>query len=64
MKQEINSVVYGAFLNVDYLPEADKYVYQKEAPRYKFAVIGAGMIAQEHIRVTKLEGRGEIHGIF
>lgn len=63
-KREINSVVYSNFLNVDYLPQEDMYVYKKEAPRHKFNVIGAGMIAQEHMRVTMLEGRAEIHGLY
>lgn len=62
--KEINSVVYSNFLNVDYLPEEDLYVYKKEPARHKFNVIGAGMIAQEHMRVTMLEGRGLIHGIY
>lgn len=64
MKKELNSVVYGAFLNVDYLPEKDLYVYTKEKPKHRFNVIGAGMIAQEHMRVTMLEGRAEIHGLY
>jgi len=63
-KKEINSVVYSNFLNVDYLPQDDMYVYKKETPRHKFNVIGAGMIAQEHMRVTMLEGRGEIFGLY
>lgn len=62
--KEINNVVYSNFLNVDYLPEEDLYVYKKEPAKYKFNVIGAGMIAQEHMRVTMLEGRGVIHGIY
>lgn len=62
--KEINPVVYSNFLNVDYLPEDDMYVYKKEPARYKFNVIGAGMIAQEHMRVTMLEGRATIHGIY
>jgi len=63
-KKEINSVVYSNFLNVDYLPPEDMYVYKKEVPKHKFNVIGAGMIAQEHMRVTMLEGRGEINGLY
>lgn len=62
--KEINSIVYGNFLNVDYLPEKDLYVYKKEKAKYKFNVIGSGMIAQEHMRVTMLEGRGEIYGLY
>ncbi len=62
--KEINKVVYSKFLNVDYLPEKDLYVYKSKAPKYKFNVIGSGMIAQEHMRVTMLEGRGTINGIY
>ena len=64
MKKEINSVTYGAFLNVDYLPEEDLYVYKRPDAKYKINVIGAGMIAHEHMLVTMLEGRAEIHGIY
>lgn len=63
-KKEINSVVYSNYLNVDYLSKEDMYVYKKEVPRHKFNVIGAGMIGQEHMRVTMLEGRAEIHGLY
>ena len=64
MKHELNSVTYGAFLNVDYLPESDLYVYRRPQARYKINVIGAGMIAHEHMLVTMLEGRAVIHGIY
>lgn len=63
-KNEINSVVYSNYLNVDYLPKEDMYVYKKEPASHKFNVIGAGMIAQEHMRVTMLEGRAKIHGLY
>ena len=62
--KEVNHVVYSSFLNVDYLPPEDLYIYRREAPKYKFNVIGAGMIAQEHMRVTMLEGRAVIHGLY
>ena len=64
MGKEINNVTYGAFLNVDYLPESDLYVYKRPQAKYKVNVIGAGMIAHEHMLVTMLEGRAEIHGIY
>lgn len=64
MGKEINNVTYGAFLNVDYLPESDLYVYKQPHAKYKVNVIGAGMIAHEHMLVTMLEGRAEIHGIY
>lgn len=63
-KKEVNKVIYSDFLNVDYLPEEDKYVYKQETPKYKFNVIGSGMMAQEHMRVTMLEGRATIHGLY
>lgn len=62
--KEINNVVYSNFLNVDYLPEEDLYVYQRRTPRYRLNIIGAGMIGQEHLRVTLMEGRAAIYGIY
>ena len=62
--KEINNVVYGDFLNVDYLPQEDLYVYQRGPAKYRLNIIGAGMIGQEHLKVTLLEGRAEIYGIY
>ena len=65
--KEINARVCGGKIggfHSDYLPEKDLYFYRKEPAKYKFNVIGAGVIAQEHMRVTMLEGRGTIHGIY
>jgi predicted dehydrogenase len=47
-----------------YLPANDRYLSKKESPKYNFNVIGTGIIGQEHIRVTELEGRGTIRGIY
>lgn len=47
-----------------YLPESDRYLTASPEARYRFNVIGAGIIGQEHIRVTHLEGRATIHGIY
>lgn len=47
-----------------YLEESDRYFSLADQPKYKFNVIGAGMIGKEHIKITMLEGRGTIHGIF
>ncbi|MDJ0751305.1 MAG: Gfo/Idh/MocA family oxidoreductase [Woeseiaceae bacterium] len=52
------------FGHAEIVPEKDKYLFKKEEPAYRFNVIGAGMMGQEHIRVTNLEGRGTIHGVF
>jgi len=42
----------------------DKYLFAAEPPRYRFNVIGAGTMGQEHIRVTLFEGRATIHGVY
>lgn len=63
-KKELNSNFFSNFLNVDYLSEDDKYIYKSAQPKYRFNVIGAGMIGHEHIKVTMLEGRAIIHGIY
>jgi predicted dehydrogenase len=47
-----------------YLPDGDKYLSSVDEPQYRFNVIGTGINGQEHIRVTLLEGRGKIHGIY
>ncbi len=48
----------------NYLPEGDHYLSQEVQPDYRFNVIGTGMIGQEHINVTMLEGRATVHGVF
>jgi predicted dehydrogenase len=47
-----------------YLPDADRYLLATPKPQYRFNVIGTGLNGQEHIRVTHLEGRATIHGIY
>jgi predicted dehydrogenase len=42
----------------------DKYLFAAEPPRYRFNVIGAGTMGQEHIRVTLFEGRATVHGVY
>jgi len=48
----------------DYLLEEDKYLFKNNKSKYKFNVIGAGMIGKEHIRSTLMEGRATINGIY
>ncbi|SFM15330.1 Gfo/Idh/MocA family protein [Salibacterium qingdaonense] len=55
---------YTGFFKSDHLMDKDKYLFAESRPDYKFNIIGAGMIGQEHIRVTMLEGRAVIHGIY
>ena len=44
--------------------ERDKYLFATEPPRYRFNLIGAGTMGQEHLRVTLFEGRATIHGVY
>ncbi len=48
----------------DYLPDTDRYLTRGDTPKYKINVIGTGMIGQEHIAVTHMEGRATVHGIY
>ncbi|MFP4363515.1 MAG: Gfo/Idh/MocA family protein [Spirochaetia bacterium] len=61
-KKEFRANLFGP--NFAYLEEWDKYLFPKLQPKYKFAIIGCGMIGMEHMRVTLLEGRATIHGIY
>lgn len=47
-----------------YLEDEDRYLARRIRPKYRFNIIGAGIIGQEHIRVTLLEGRATIHGVY
>jgi len=58
----INAV--GDNIRFDYLPDEDRYLVAKGQPKYKFNIIGTGIIGQEHINITHLEGRATIHGIY
>jgi len=44
--------------------DKDKYLFASDAPRFRFNVIGAGTMGQEHIRVTNFEGRAQVNGIY
>lgn len=48
----------------NYLPEADRYISARPVPQYRFNIIGTGMIGQEHLNMTHLEGRAMVHGIY
>ena len=47
-----------------YLPDDDRYLYAVEPPQYRVNIIGAGMNGQEHLKITMLEGRAAVHGLF
>ncbi len=47
-----------------YLSEDDRYLLPIEQPKYKFNIIGAGIMGLEHLRATIAEGRATIHGVY
>lgn len=47
-----------------YLEEEDRYLAEGFRPGFKFNIIGAGIMGQEHIRVTMMEGRATINGVY
>ncbi|MEM7000937.1 MAG: Gfo/Idh/MocA family oxidoreductase [Pseudomonadota bacterium] len=47
-----------------YLTEDDRYLTRGEAPALRFAFIGCGIMGQEHMFNTLLEGRATVAGIY
>ncbi len=47
-----------------YMPQKDRYLFSSEGSKYQFNVIGTGDNGSEHIRVTPMEGRATIHGVY
>lgn len=62
--KEFNGQFVSRNPQLGYLSSNDRYLSLPTIPKYKFNIIGTGMIGQEHMRVTMLEGRATIHGIF
>lgn len=62
--KELKTKFFSAKNEIHHLSENDRYLYAPDQPKYKFNVIGTGMIGQEHISVTMLEGRAIVHGVF
>ncbi|QGQ48312.1 Gfo/Idh/MocA family protein [Metabacillus sediminilitoris] len=48
----------------DYLPDQDRYFSYREQPSYKFNIIGCGNIGREHMKVTMMEERATIYGVY
>ncbi|RPI90999.1 MAG: gfo/Idh/MocA family oxidoreductase [Spirochaetales bacterium] len=62
--KEFRSNVFAKNPQFNYLPDGDRFLLEVEKARYRFNVIGTGIMGQEHMRVTEMEGRGAIHGIY
>jgi myo-inositol 2-dehydrogenase/D-chiro-inositol 1-dehydrogenase len=63
-RKEISSRALARDAQFNYLPDSDRYLLANPTPEFKLNVIGTGINGQEHIRVTHLEGRATIHGIY
>ena len=62
--KEFRNKVFSMNPAFRYLPESDRYLFALEQPKYRFNMIGSGLNGMEHIRVTQMEGRATIHGVF
>lgn len=62
--KELKSRAFSFDNRFKYLADEDRYLFAREAPKYKFNVIGCGLNGNEHIYVTHLEGRAMIHGVY
>ena len=62
--KELRPTAYARSPRFHYLPEQDRYLVAKKEARYKLNIIGAGIMGAEHIRLTWLEGRAAVHGIY
>ncbi|MFW5643430.1 MAG: Gfo/Idh/MocA family protein [Alkalispirochaeta sp.] len=49
---------------IEYLDPADRSLFRRPEPQFNLLVVGTGMIGREHIRVTYLEGRADIKGLY
>lgn len=62
--KEWDARFFSAQKNLEYLPPNDRYLSAANTPKHRFNVIGAGVMGQEHMAVTLLEGRATIHGVY
>jgi predicted dehydrogenase len=62
--KEFRNSYFARLPGLKYLPPEDKYIFALPSPKYKFNIIGTGMMGIEHLRVTYLEGRATIYGIY
>lgn len=62
--KELKSKAFTLHPRFNYLPAEDRYLFATEPTRYQFNVIGTGVNGCEHIRVTLMEGRATIRGVY
>ena len=62
--KEFRNKVFSLSPIFSYLPDSDRYLFAMDPPTHRFNLIGSGLNGMEHIRVTQMEGRATIHGVF
>jgi len=62
--KEFRNSYFSRLPGLKSIPPDDKYIFALAKPKYKFNIIGSGMMGIEHLKVTYLEGRASIHGIY
>lgn len=63
-RNEFRSRAFALNPRFRYLPDGDRYLFAVDPPAHRLNLIGAGNNGQEHLRVTLLEGRATINGIY
>lgn len=64
MTKEIKSKALAFSPNFAYISQEDRFILDRGPASLKFNIIGCGVNGQEHLRVTALEGRALVHGIY
>lgn len=64
MGKELKSRAMALNPHFAYVAEQDRFILSKGQAKFRFNVIGTGVNGQEHIRVTELEGRATIYGVY
>jgi len=49
--KEMRSRILSMNPVLQYLPENDRYIFAIDKPRYKFNIIGAGVMGLEHMKL-------------
>ncbi|MHA1671505.1 MAG: Gfo/Idh/MocA family protein [Promethearchaeota archaeon] len=62
--KEFRNSYFARLPGLKYLSPEDRYIFALPSPKHRFNIIGSGMMGIEHLRVTYLESRATIHGIY
>ncbi len=64
LRKEMRLRYFEQAAGQQHIESGDHFLYQRPVPHLNFAVIGTGTIGLEHMRVTWLEGRARIAGVY